>query len=82
MTYMINTQREKAASWIIGNYEAQLNVLKVTMKQADLIFMHVTLFKEVIEQFINLLCSQYICYCCVGQTWNGTLQQIHLGNFD
>ena len=52
--------REKAALWLIGNCVAQFNTLKVTMTEAYLIFMNVTLFKEVIEHFMNLLWSQYV----------------------
>ena len=54
MVDMTKTDIEKAASWIIGNFEAQQNALNAT------------LLKEVIEHFINSLWLQYVIVVLVG----------------
>ena len=48
MVDMTKTDIEKAASWIIGNFEAQQNALNAT------------LLKEVIERFIYPLWPQHV----------------------
>ena len=67
MLNMKAKDREKAATWIIGNYDAQINALNVTGNLDYLTFMNVTLFKEVIVHkpfVLNMLllrCSEQKC---------------------
>ena len=52
----------KEAACILSKHfkKAQINAMKLSMNKDYLIFMHITLFNEVIRKFSSPQCSQYV----------------------
>ena len=60
MGRLTNEDRERGSALIMKSLKAQINALKLMMNKDYLVFMNITLFKELIRKSISPQCSQYV----------------------